>query len=125
MSRLFRRQPVASVAIAAAVLFAAATPAQAIVWTGTWDPAYGLAFPNLGWQGMATVYVPDACLAFSGIISNGHACSLGTMSLQTAQVEFYDLSNVNVVLETLVYNTALIAINDVLIAGGQIGRAHV
>ena len=120
MTRFNSRKSIASAAFAAAVLVVAATPAQAIIWTGTWDPAYGLAFPNLGWQGSATVYVPDACLAFTGTISNGHACSLGAMSLQTAQVEFYDLSNVNVVLETLSYNTTGDVIFNVQIAGGQV-----
>jgi len=53
----------------AALMFAAglafSAPSQAIIIVGAWDPAFGSAFPELGWRGEAKFFVPDACLAES------------------------------------------------------------
>src|SRR4029453_15640182 len=37
--------------------------AQAALYTGKWDPAYGAIFPNLGWEASAVFDVPAPCLA--------------------------------------------------------------
>ena len=37
--------------------------AQAAIYTGNWDPAYGGIFPELGWKASAIFDVPDACAA--------------------------------------------------------------
>ncbi len=77
----------------AAVALPLCAPAQAKVYTGAWDPAFGSAFPDLGWRGEVTVFIPDACLALSGLVLNGNSCSGGAMQLLGAEVEFYSLSS--------------------------------
>lgn len=88
----------AAVAIAAA--FGGMGPAEAAVYRGAWDPDFGPAFPDLYWKGSATFFVPDACLAQSGWISNFNSCSGGDMEVLTAEVEFYN-KNTSTFLESL------------------------
>jgi hypothetical protein len=76
-----------------AVGLACSAPAQAIVFVGAWDPAFGSAFPELGWRGEAKFFVPDACLAESGWVFNFESCSGGDMKVLSAEVEFYKLSD--------------------------------
>lgn len=68
-------------------------PAQAAYFTGAWDPAFGVAFPDLGWRGEAEFFVPDACLANSGWVFNFNSCSNWGMKILSAEVEFYKLSD--------------------------------
>jgi hypothetical protein len=69
MKRLLRT----AAAAAAATLFTL-SPAQAVVYTGAWDPLYGLPFNgsllgyDLGWKGTVEVDVPDACVRSSGVV---------------------------------------------------------
>lgn len=82
--------------IAAGVSLAGVGAAQAALWTGAWDPRYGAPFDGsvepfdpdpdvLGWRGIATFDIPEAC------ISGGTAVSTCPgMSLVSAQVTFYD-----------------------------------
>ena len=82
-----------SVLLAAVAAAGAAAPAQAAVYTGTWDPAYGAAFPDLGWKGKATFFIPDACLALTSTwVANNAACSGNAMKVLDAQLSFYDLT---------------------------------
>jgi len=83
----------AAAAALAAVTLTCATSANAIVYRGAWDPAFGAAFPDLGWNGIASFYVPDACLALSGTVLNTDPCSSGGMSILSADVGFYKLSD--------------------------------
>ena len=112
----------------AALMFAAglafSAPSQAIIVVGAWDPAFGSAFPELGWRGEAKFFVPDACLAESGWVFNFESCSGGTMKVLSADVEFYKLSDPSNPLfqETLSFDdpTSLVAamkIEDGLLAG--------
>ena len=80
---------------AVVVLLAATyvTPASAVVVVGKWDPAFGSAFPDLGWSGEATFFVPDACLGESGLVFNFEPCSNNGMKILSADVEFYKLSD--------------------------------
>ena len=84
-------QGVAAVAVAAG--FICAGPSHAAIFTGAWDPAFGPDFPDLGWRGEASFFVPDACLAESGIVFNFDSCSSNSMQLLSAEVEFYKLSD--------------------------------
>ena len=70
-----------------------AGPANAIVYQGSWDPAFGSAFPDLGWRGEAKFFVPDACADQSGWIFNFESCSSFEMKVLSAEVEFYKLSD--------------------------------
>jgi hypothetical protein len=78
---------------AVCLLAAAVAPAQGAQYTGQWDPAFGAIFPQLGWRGEATFFVPDACLGINGLVFNGDACSNGGMQLVGAKVEFYKLGD--------------------------------
>lgn len=94
--------------LAAALSIGCFAPAQAAVYTGQWDPAYGPALPGLGFQGSAQVFVPDACLTGSPAatptaILDSDACAAGGMNLLSAKVEFYDLLDPNTILETLIF----------------------
>lgn len=89
-----------------AALILTVSNAQAAVYRGKWDPAFGPALPDLGWRGEATFFVPDACLSLApGLYSNSDACSSGGMALLNAQVSFYDLSDPLTVLEVLDFDT--------------------
>jgi len=104
--------------------FAFSAPSQAIIVVGAWDPAFGAAFPELGWRGEAEFFVPDACLAESGWVFNFESCSGGTMKVLSAEVEFYKLSDPTNPLfqETLSFSdptwlVAAMRIEDGLLAG--------
>jgi hypothetical protein len=79
--------------VALVALLTVTPPAKAIIWTGAWDPAFGSAFPNLGWRGEATFFLPDACLAEQGWVFNFESCSAFGMKILSAEVEFYKLSD--------------------------------
>ena len=98
-----------AVGTASALLLASVAPAQAAVYTGKWDPAYGPSLPGLGFQGSADFFVPDACLSGPALTSATQildfaSCSSGAMSLLTAEIEFYDLAAPATILETLVFS---------------------
>ena len=61
--------------------------AQAAIYTGNWDPAYGASFEGLGWKGTASFFIPDACLASSGWIANTDGCAGGGMQVLGANVQ--------------------------------------
>jgi len=80
-----------TVIVAMAAAYAA--PSSAAVIIGRWDPSFGAAFPDLGWRGEATFFVPDACLAKSGWVFNFESCSNFGMKILSADVEFYKVSD--------------------------------
>ena len=67
--------------------------ANAAVYTGNWDPAYGATFESLGWKGTASFFIPDACLASSGWVANTDACAGGGMQVLSANVTFYNVAD--------------------------------
>lgn len=91
--RWFEKLKQARVALLVAAGLVCSTPSQAVIWVGAWDPAFGAAFPQLGWRGEATFFVPDACVAESGWVFNFESCSGGEMKVLSAEVEFYKLSD--------------------------------
>lgn len=107
---------------AAAAALTCAMSAQAIVYRGAWDPAFGAAFPDLGWNGVADFYVPDACLAMSGTVYNSDPCSAGTMSVLSADVGFYKLSDPEnpAYQETLHFTVPSMAVNSMTITDGAL-----
>lgn len=109
-------------AVAAAAALTCAMSANAIVYRGSWDPAFGAAFPDLGWNGTAKFYVPDACLALSGIVLNSNPCSAGTMSILSADVGFYKLSDPGNAAyhETLSFAMPSMAVNSMTITAGSL-----
>jgi hypothetical protein len=109
-------------AIALAAGLACSAPSHAVVWAGAWDPAFGSAFPELGWRGEATFFVPDACLAESGWVLNSASCSSLGMKLLGATVEFYKLSDpTNAAFqETLNFNVPSSAVHSMNIEDGML-----
>jgi hypothetical protein len=82
----------ASALLGAALLGGAGAQARAI-YTGTFDPAYGSPFGNLGWRGTAVFEVDTGCLptvGFSGVVATtvGGGCSA---DVTAATVNFYIL----------------------------------
>lgn len=104
MSRLAKRLFAASFAAAAAL--AAVGPAQAVVYRGSWDPAYGSDLPGLGWRGEAFFDIPADCLGQGdGLYFNVGTCS--PQSILSGKVEFYSLLDVNkTTLETLNFDAS-------------------
>jgi hypothetical protein len=93
MSATLARSALSSVLLAAAAALGSAGPAQAAVYTGTWDPAYGGIFPELGWKASALFDVPDACLAIGNgthIPISGPCAGFDVLS---AKVSFYDVAD--------------------------------
>lgn len=89
---LFSSKAAAS-AVCIALLFSVAGPVRAAIWTGVWDPAFGADFPDLGWRGEASFFLPNACLSEQGWVFNFDGCSANGMKILSAEVEFYKLSD--------------------------------
>jgi hypothetical protein len=84
-----------------AALLGLADAAQAKVYPGAWDPAFGGIFgtstTGLGWKGTGDFFIPDACEASSGWILNSAGCSGGAMAVTNVQLSFYDVATSAVV----------------------------
>ncbi|MGZ8253877.1 MAG: hypothetical protein ACXWVT_03425, partial [Burkholderiaceae bacterium] len=103
--------------IGAAAVLALTGHAQAAQYVGKWDPAFGSAFPDLGWRGEATFFVPDACLVNEGFMWNSGDCS--GMKLVNAEVEFYKVSDpTDATLETLSFATSSSLVLGMTISDG-------
>ncbi len=93
--------------------------AQAAIYTGRYDPDYGVPFPNLGWDATAVFNVPDACLA----IGNGNNIPISgdcaSFSVVSAQVDLFDISAPSTILESFSLNTNVI-VTGIDIAGGAL-----
>ena len=108
----------------AALMVAAVGPAHATYVVGSWDPAYGAPFTNMGWRGTSTSDIPADCLALGNVgtvLNNGLSCPL--MSVVSAQVEFYDLTDINqTTVDTLDFSAA-VAVSSIFLdtATGALG----
>ena len=78
---------VAGLLVGLVVSLAPMRDADAAMFVGTFDPAFGPAFPSLGFRGTATFNVPETCLAQDGF------CSDAGISMVSAAVTLYDLNN--------------------------------
>jgi PEP-CTERM motif len=77
-------------ALAGAAVLSMSAPAQAAIYTGTFDPAFGGNFSGLGWRGEVRIDVPQACLDLGNANStNDVECQ--SISLQLARLELYDV----------------------------------
>jgi len=119
LSRVLIRGLAACVAV---IGMTSVAPAHAISIVGKWDPSFGAGFPDLGWRGEATFFLPDACLAESGWVLNSSSCSDSGMKLLSAEVEFYKVSDpTNVAFqETLLFDVPSSAVERMRIEGGQL-----
>jgi hypothetical protein len=110
-------------ALSALVLGAAATfggtgTAQAALYTGSWDPAYGAFFPGLGWSAKAVFNVPAPCLAINGnyLPVSGNCAGFDVLS---AQVSFYEIGHPDEILGSYNLDTD-VTVTGINIAGGAL-----
>lgn len=115
-----RARSVLSIVAVAAAALGSAGPAQAALYTGTWDPNYGTIFPDLGWNAHALFDVPDACAALGTgtFLANG-ACA--GFSVLSAEVNFYDVSNPGTILESFNLDPSVFVNGIHLTAGALTG----
>ncbi len=97
-SKLFRRLRATA---AAALVLGGVGAAQAIVYTGSWDPDFGPSLQFLSFSGTASIYIPDSCIAggpnsSSAFVNNFSTCTqtpgagFDPMRLISAQVTLTD-----------------------------------
>ena len=115
-----RARSVLSVALlGAAATLGSVGSAHAAVYSGNWDPAYGPAFPQLGWHASGLFNVPDACLALG--TANDHlidgACA--GFKILSAEVEFYNVGAPSTILETFALDPS-VPVASIDIAGGKL-----
>jgi PEP-CTERM motif len=89
LKNIFKKTVAAWTVLAAAAVGAIA-PAQAAVYQGTFDPAYGSWFPDLGWSGESFFYIPDSCVVGTGTVTFS-SCS--GMTAGVAELTLYSLSS--------------------------------
>lgn len=99
--KIAQKVKLGAAALAAAAAITLAPSAHAAIYAGDWDPAFGSAFPDLGWRGEVDVFVPDACLGLDGWVS---FLQCDGMKILEAEVEFYNLDNPENTLETLFFD---------------------
>jgi hypothetical protein len=95
---------VGAAATALALNFGAMGSAGAAVVVGSFDPAFGSPFTDLGFRGTVTMNIPDACLLNSGLTYvTDPGC--GGWSMVGGTVDFYNFSlpPVPPTVETLAY----------------------
>jgi hypothetical protein len=107
-----------AVTLTAASMLGLANSAQAAIYTGHWDPAYGSMFPSLGWEATALFDVPSACLgqADGAYAISGNCSSFKVLS---AQVDFYDTADSSVMLGSFSLNPG-VNVTGVDISGGML-----
>lgn len=86
--------------------------ADAAMFVGTFDPAFGATFPGLGFNGTATFQVPDSCLQFDGF------CTAPGISLLSATVNLVDISATPGTGDQLFFGFA--SLDNVYILGGTL-----
>jgi len=104
MSMTRARSVLSAVLVTAAAALGSVGPAQAAVYTGNWDPAYGGIFPNLGWHATANFDVPSACLAIGNGSNLPVAGPCAGFDVLSAHVDFYDVASPATILESFDLN---------------------
>ena len=105
--------------LSAAAALGSAGSAQAVLYSGNYDPAYGGIFPELGWQASALFDVPESCLAIgtgNNIPISGPCAGFEVIS---ADVSFYNTANPGTILDTYALDPNFI-VNGINLAGGDL-----
>ena len=115
-----RVRPVLSVLLlSAAAALGSAGSAQAALYTGKWDPAYGGIFPDLGWEASALFDVPASCLAIgtgNNIPISGPCAGFDVLS---AEVSFYNVASPGTILNSYALDPNVI-VNGINLVGGHL-----
>ncbi len=115
-----RARSVLSVALlGVAATFGSAGPSQAAIYAGSWDPAYGSIFPDLGWQASALFDVPDACLALGSGSNIPVSGSCAGFTVLSAAVDLYNIASPSTILQSFNLNPNVI-VNGINLTGGQL-----
>ena len=105
--------------VGAAVTLGSGGSAQAALYTGKWDPAYGGIFPELGWEASALFDVPNSCLAIgtgNNIPISGPCAGFDVLS---AEVSFYNVADPGTILNSYTLDPNVI-VNGINLAGGHL-----
>ena len=105
--------------VGAATALGTAESARAVAYSGSWDPAYGGIFPELGWRASALFDVPNACLAIgtgNNIPISGPCAEFEVLS---AEVSFYNVANPGTILDSYALDPNVI-VNGINLAGGHL-----
>lgn len=113
------RSVISVVLLGAAATLGSPGSAQAALYTGRWDPAYGSIFPSLGWEASAVFDVPDGCLALGNGNNIPISGSCAGFSILSAGVDLYNVASPGTILQSFDLNTNAI-VNGISIAGGQL-----
>ena len=119
MSTTRARSALSAVLLAAAAMLGSAGPAQAAVYTGNWDPAYGGIFPELGWRASAVFNVPDACLAIGNGTNLPISGACAGFDVLSATVSFYNIADPGTNLQSFSLDPDVI-VNGINISGGAL-----
>lgn len=103
---------------------ALAAPAQAAVYVGNWDPAFGPPLSDVGWRGSATFTIDDSCLALADGSYIAPACmgAAATPVVTDMVVELYDVGDVTQATKATM-NFGDLLVSDVLkigVLGGEL-----
>ena len=104
------------------VAVVAAPSAQAALYAGEWDPAYGGIFPNLGWSASALFDVPTSCLGLG--TANDVPVTAGPcagFTVLSAEVQLYNVADPTAILGTYALNTNVIVTGIDIAAGALSG----
>ncbi|MCO5124894.1 MAG: hypothetical protein M9915_14255 [Rhizobacter sp.] len=99
----FANRLIAASFVAVTALVAAGS-VQAVVYRGTWDPAYGPALPDLGWRGEAFFDIPATCLAKANALYWNLPGACSPQTILSGKVELYDLNDSGTTLQTLSFD---------------------
>jgi PEP-CTERM motif len=113
------RSALSVVLLGAAATFGSIGPAQAALYTGNWDPAYGSIFPSLGWSASAVFDVPDACLALGNGSNIPISGSCAGFSVLSAEVDLYNIASPGTILQSFSLDPSVF-VNGINLAGGQL-----
>ena len=108
-----------------ALLGAAATlgsigSAQAALYTGRWDPAYGGIFPSLYWNAVGVFDLPSGCSALgSGPVDPGLPGPCAGFAVKSMTVDFYDVSAPTKILESFSLSTD-VDVTGIDLTGGKL-----
>jgi len=103
-------------AVSVAALLGLAGPAQATLYKGAWDPAFGSPFTNLGWNGSAIYDIPTGCVPTGAgtVVLTSSTCA--GMSTVSAEVGLYSLTG-PASSETLTFDSAFVITKAVYVNG--------
>jgi hypothetical protein len=105
--------------LGAATALGTAGSARAALFNGSWDPAYGGIFPELGWRASALFDVPNACLAIGNGTNIPISGACAGFDVLSAEVSFYNVANPSTILNSYALDPNVI-VNGINIAGGHL-----